>query len=73
MTGLAVVSSTLVQLLYTDVWSAAVPYMWIGCFSYAFWPLHTANLQVIQAMGRSDISLKLEIIKKAVTVICLIW
>lgn len=73
MTGLAVVSSTLVRLLYTDVWSAAVPYMWIGCFSYAFWPLHTANLQVIQAMGRSDISLKLEIIKKAVTVICLIW
>ncbi|MDO4273049.1 MAG: lipopolysaccharide biosynthesis protein [Eubacteriales bacterium] len=73
MMGLAVVSENLISILYTDVWMEAVPYMWIGCFSYVFWPLHTANLQVIQAMGRSDIILKIEILKKAVTVICLIW
>lgn len=72
MAGLAAISNTLILVLYTDVWAAAVPYMWIACFSYAFWPMHTANLQVIQAMGRSDISLKLEIIKKTVTFICLI-
>ena len=46
--------------------------MWIGCYSYMFWPLHTANLQVIQATGRSDITLKIEILKKSITVISLI-
>ncbi len=72
MVGLAVVSKTLVVLLYTEMWEAAVPYMWIGCYSYLFWPLHTANLQIIQAMGRSDITLKIEIVKKLITVICLL-
>lgn len=72
MTGLAVISRTLITILYTDVWTEAVPYMWIACFSYAFWPMHTANLQVVQALGRSDITLRLEIIKKTVTVFCLL-
>lgn len=72
MIGLAVTSRTLIILLYTEKWLFAVPYMWIGCYSYLFWPLHTANLQVIQAMGRSDITLKIEVIKKTVTIISLI-
>lgn len=72
MIGLAVVSKTLIIFLYTDTWIEAVPYMWIGCYNYMFWPLHTANLQVIQAMGRSDITLKIEILKKVITVISLI-
>ena len=72
MVGLAITSRNLIILLYTDKWTEAVPYMWIGCYSYMFWPLHTANLQVIQATGRSDITLKIEILKKSITVISLI-
>ena len=72
MTGLAVVSATLISILYPDVWKNAVPYMWFACFSYAFWPIHTANLQVIQALGKSDITLRLELLKKIVTVACLL-
>lgn len=63
MAGLAVVSEPLIQLLLTDKWLPSVPYMQLFCFIYAIWPIHTANLQAITAVGRSDIFLKLEIIK----------
>lgn len=64
MAGLAGVAAPLVQLLLTDKWLPCVPYMQIYCFTLAFYPVHTCNLQAINAMGRSDIFLKLEIIKK---------
>ena len=38
----------------------------VFCFTFAFYPIHTANLNAIKAMGRSDLFLKLEIIKKVV-------
>ena len=64
MAGLAAVASPLISLLLTDKWLPAVPYMQIYCFTLAFYPVHSCNLQAINAMGRSDIFLKLEIIKK---------
>ncbi len=65
MAGLAAVAKPLVCLLLTEKWLPCVPYLQIFCFSFAFWPMHTSNLQAINAMGRSDIFLKLEIIKKS--------
>jgi O-antigen/teichoic acid export membrane protein len=64
MVGLAVVAEPLVILLLTEKWLPSVPFLQIFCASFALWPIHTANLQAINAMGRSDIFLKLEIIKK---------
>ena len=64
MAGLAGVAEPMISLLLTDKWLPCVPYIRIFCFSFAFWPVHTSNLQAINAMGRSDIYLKLEIIKK---------
>jgi|LSQX01.1.fsa_nt_gb teichuronic acid exporter len=71
MLGLAVVGKPLVILLLTEKWLPAVPFLQIFCISYALWPLHTANLQAINAMGRSDIFLKLEVIKKIVGLVIL--
>ena len=71
MSGLAAVATPLTKLLLTDKWLPAVPFIQFCCFTYAFWPIHTANLQAIKATGRSDIFLKLEIIKKVVGVIAL--
>lgn len=68
MMGLAVCAEPLIRLLLTEKWLPCVPYMRIFCFSYAFYPLHTANLNAIKAMGRSDLFLKLEIIKKVIGV-----
>jgi len=72
MAGLAGVATPLVKLMLTDKWLPCVPYMQIFCFSYAFFPVHTSNLQAINAMGRSDLFLKLEIIKKIQGMIFLI-
>ena len=64
MAGLAVCARPLVHLLLGDAWMPSVTYLQIFCVIYAFYPLHTANLNAIKAMGRSDVFLKLEIVKK---------
>ena len=64
MAGLAVCAEPVVRLILTEKWLPCVPYMRIFCFTCAFWPVHTANLNAIKALGRSDLFLKLEIIKK---------
>ena len=72
MIGLAFCARPIVQLVLTDKWLPCVPYLQIFCVSYLFWPIHTANLNAIKAMGRSDLFLKLEIIKKFIGMILLV-
>ena len=66
MLGLIAVAEPLTSFIFTDKWLPMVPYMRIFCFCYALYPIHTANLNAINAIGRSDIFLKLEIAKTAV-------
>lgn len=72
MIGLAVIAKPLVSIVLTDKWLECVPFLQILCFSFALWPIHTANLQAINAIGRSDVFLKLEIVKKIVGILVLI-
>lgn len=72
MAGLAVCAQPFVRLLLTEKWLPCVPYMQVFCLMYAFYPLHTANLNAVKAMGRSDIFLKLEIIKKLISTALLV-
>ncbi len=71
MLGLALVAKPLITLLLTEKWLFCVPYLQISCFTLAFMPIHTANLQAIKALGRSDIFLRLEIIKKILALVIL--
>ena len=66
MVGLAVCADALIPLLMTEKWSFCIPYLRIFCFTYILYPIHTANLNAIKAVGRSDLFLKLEIIKKVI-------
>ena len=66
MLGLAFCAEPIVKIVLTDKWLPCVPFLRIFCITYMFWPVHTANLNAINAMGRSDWFLKLEIIKKIV-------
>lgn len=66
MMGLAFCGTPLVRLVLTEKWLFCVPFQVIFCITYMFYPIHTANLNAIKAMGRSDLFLKLEIIKKIV-------
>ena len=72
MAGLIAVAEPMVKLLLTERYLPCVPMLRMLCIAYATWPLHVANLQAINALGRSEIFLKLEIIKKAVGVAALL-
>ena len=66
MVGLAVCGEPLIRLVLTEKWMPCLPFMYVFCLTYGFQPIHTANLNAIKAMGRSDLFLKLEIIKKVI-------
>ena len=68
---LATISKPLILILYTEKWAFAIPFMQMACITYAFWHLHTTNLQVILALKRSDIYLILEATKKVLILISL--
>lgn len=72
MVGMAICAEPLVRLLLKDQWLPCVPLMQIFCISYAFRPVQTANLNAIKALGRSDLFLRLEILKKAVGILSLV-
>ncbi len=72
MAGLGVCAEPIVRIMLTDKWLPCVPYLQIACFTYGIWPIHTANLEALKAMGRSDLFLKLEIIKKSIGMIVLL-
>ncbi len=72
MSGLAAVAEPMVTLVLTEKWLPCVPYLQIFCLSFAFWPVHTSNLQAINAIGRSDVFLKLEVIKKCYGLLALL-
>ncbi len=64
LTLLFVLAEPLVKILLTEKWLPCVIFLRLCCIEYLFWPFHTTNLQIINACGRSDIFLILEIIKK---------
>lgn len=71
MFGLAAVATPFISLLLTDKWLFAVPFMQLYCLFYLAQPIHTANMQAIKALGKSDTFFKLEIIKKTIELITL--
>lgn len=71
MIGMAFIAEPMVSLILTDKWLPCIFYMRLFCISFMFQPIHTANLNAIKAIGRSDMFLKLEIIKKIIGLIAL--
>ena len=69
MIGLAVIARPLVVVLLTEKWAECIPYLQLLCVLGLMFPLHVINLNVLQAIGRSDLFLRLEIIKKVLIVI----
>lgn len=69
MLGLAAVSKPMIQVLVGDQWLIAADFLPIICLQMMLYPLHSLNLNMLQVQGRSDLFLKLEIIKKCVAII----
>ena len=70
--GLAAVSNHMIPLLLTEKWNDSIVFIQIFCLFYTFHPIQTTNLNVIKAVGRSDLFLRLEIIQTVVGIILLI-
>lgn len=64
MLGFFAVSDSFVMVVLTDKWLPAVHYIRVFCVTSMFDMVHVGNCETIKAMGRSDIFLKMEIIKK---------
>lgn len=69
LTFAAVTAEPLFVSLMTEKWLPAVPFFQILCFVGILYPLNAYNLSIINVKGRSDLFLKLEILKKVITII----
>lgn len=73
MIGLAALAKPFILLVLTDKWFDVILILQIICIAQMWYPVHAINLNILQVMGRSDLFLKLEIIKKieGITVLCI--
>ncbi len=71
MACFAAISENFIMLLLTDKWAPSIPYMQILCIADGFIPILTANLIAIKALGRSDVYLRLEILRRIVMLVVL--
>lgn len=68
MLGLAAIAKPLILVLIGEKWLPSVPMLQIICFQMMLYPLNAINLNMLQVQGRSDLFLKLEIIKKIILI-----
>ena len=69
LAGLCICAKPMIVLLYGTKWSPAVPYVMIACVDFLLLPFNTINTNAISAIGRSDVYLLLDCIKKTVGVL----
>ena len=71
MFGLVATAEPVIIVLLTEKWRGAIPFLRLLALVYMLYPISTANLQAIKALGRSDYFLKLEIVKKILGIVVL--
>lgn len=68
MLGMAAVAKPMIIMLLGEKWSPSIIYLQMLCIVGMFYPLHALNLNMLQVQGRSDLFLRLEIIKKILAI-----
>jgi O-antigen/teichoic acid export membrane protein len=71
MCGLAGVARPFIKLVLSEKWLGVIPILQLLCFSMMWYPVHAINLNLLQVKGRSDLFLRLEVIKKCVGIVIL--
>lgn len=66
MVGLSAVAAPLIRVVLTSKWDGCIIYLQIVCFALMWYPIHAINLNLLEVKGRSDLFLRLEIIKKVI-------
>ena len=72
MVGLMIIAPEIVTLLLTDKWLDCVIFLRVFCINYMFQHINTYNMNAIKALGRSDILLKIEVVKKILCITILL-
>lgn len=72
MLGALVLAKPIFLVLLGNQWMPAIPYFQILCLAYIFYPIHSLNINLLSVLGRSDLFLKLEVIKKVVIVLSVV-
>ncbi|HEU5123466.1 MAG TPA: MOP flippase family protein [Verrucomicrobiae bacterium] len=70
--GLAAVAKPLILFLLTEKWAPSIPYLQLLCFAGLLYPMHLLNLNVLTAMGRSDLYFRLGIVKRVLQVVAIV-
>lgn len=70
--GLGAITQPLVNTLFSDEWVGMIPLLQVLVFSVMWYPIHAINLSLLQVKGRSDLVLRLEVIKKTIVIITII-
>ncbi len=71
MMGLAALAKPVIVLLLTEKWVGAVVLLQILCFDWMFDHLSVINLNLLYVKGRSDLALRLEVVKKVIATVIL--
>lgn len=69
MIGLMVIARPLVLTLVTERWAESIIYLQLLCLVGLLYPLHVINLNLLQALGKSNLFLRLEVIKKILVIV----
>jgi len=69
---MAVLAEPIFRFLFTEKWLPAVPYFQILCYNGILYPIHSYNLQILNVKGRSDLFLRLEVIKKSLVLLMIL-
>ncbi|MEN3797517.1 oligosaccharide flippase family protein [Aeromonas caviae] len=70
--GLGLIAKPLLTSLLGEQWQGTAALLTVLCFGYMLYPIHSINLNLLQVTGRSDLFLKLEVIKKIIGVTVLL-
>ena len=68
---LAALARPLIIVMITEKWEACIILLQLLCFAMMWYPIHAINLNLLQVKGRSDLFLRLEIIKKIIGIVIL--
>ena len=71
MVGLALVAESIVIVLYTEAWLPSAIYVQLVCLAYLSAPFISSHLIAIKAIGRSDVYMKLEIVRRIMMLVVL--
>lgn len=72
ISGIAAIAGPFIHLVLGEQWEASIPLVILLCTGFMLFPIQSINLNILQVKGRSDLFLKLEIIKKSITTVMLI-